>query len=127
MKTINKIMTHSEIYDIAVKLLNNFTDVDNIYLSAAAAFSIQKNKQNFLSVANEIEESRMSVLNKYNIGRENEEIQIATENIENANKELKDLLSIESEMKIYTFAIEELDGIKFTPTQMEAILFMIQE
>lgn len=127
MKTINKIMTHSEIYDIAVKLLNNFTDVDNIYLSAAAAFSIQKNKQNFLSVANEIEESRMSVLNKYNIGGENEEIQIATENIENANKELKDLLSIESEMKIYTFAIEELDGIKFTPTQMEAILFMIQE
>ena len=69
----------------------------------------------------------MSVLNKYNIGGENEEIQIATENIENANKELKDLLSIESEMKIYTFAIEELDGIKFTPTQMEAILFMIQE
>lgn len=127
MKTINKIMTHSEIYDIAVKLLNNFTDVDNIYLSAAAAFSIQKNKQNFLSVANEIEASRMSVLNKYNIGGENEEIQIATENIENANKELKDLLSIESEMKIYTFAIEELDGIKFTPTQMEAILFMIQE
>lgn len=127
MKTINKIMTHSEIYDIAVKLLNNFTDVDNIYLSAAAAFSIQKNKQNFLSVANEIEESRISVLNKYNIGGENEEIQIATENIENANKELKDLLSIESEMKIYTFAIEELDGIKFTPTQMEAILFMIQE
>ena len=127
MKTIIKIMTHSEIYDIAVKLLNNFTDVDNIYLSAAAAFSIQKNKQNFLSVANEIEESRMSVLNKYNIGGENEEIQIATENIENANKELKDLLSIESEMKIYTFAIEELDGIKFTPTQMEAILFMIQE
>lgn len=127
MKTINKIMTHSEIYDIAVKLLNNFTDVDNIYLSAAAAFSIQKNKQNFLSVANEIEESRMSVLNKYNISGENEEIQIATENIENANKELKDLLSIESEMKIYTFAIEELDGIKFTPAQMEAILFMIQE
>ena len=127
MKTINKTMTHNEIYDIAVKLLNNFTDVDNIYLSAAAAFSIQKNKQNFLSVANEIEESRMSILNKYNIGGENEEIQIATENIENANKELKDLLSIESEMNIYTFAIEELDGIKFTPTQMEAILFMIQE
>lgn len=127
MKTINKTMTHNEIYDIAVKLLNNFTDVDNIYLSAAAAFSIQKNKQNFLSVANEIEESRISVLNKYNIGGENEEIQIATENIENANKELKDLLSIESEMKIYTFAIEELDGIKFTPAQMEAILFMIQE
>jgi hypothetical protein len=127
MKTINKTMTHNEIYDIAVKLLNNFTDVDNIYLSAAAAFSIHKNKQNFLSVANEIEESRMSILNKYNIGGENEEIQIATENIENANKELKDLLSIESEMKIYTFAIEELDDIKFTPTQMEAILFMIQE
>ena len=26
MKTINKIMTHSEIYDIAVKLLNKFID-----------------------------------------------------------------------------------------------------
>lgn len=127
MKAINQTMSYSEIYDIAVKLLNNFTEINNVYLSAAAAFSIQKNKQNFLNIANEIEEARMQLLNKYNVSKISGEIQIAPENIEIANKELQDLLNIEEEVKIYTFSIEELDGIKFTPLQMDAILFMIKD
>lgn len=128
MKTINQVMTYGEIYDIAVKLLNNFTDINNTYLSAAAAFSIQKNKQNLLDLANDIEVSRMGILQKYNAntGTE-EEIQIATENIEAANKELIDLLNIQEEVKIYTFSIEELEGTKFTPLQMDSILFMIKD
>lgn len=127
MKTVNKIMSYNEIYDIAVKLLNNFTDIDNVYLSAAAVFSIQKNKQNFLNIANEIESARLQLLNKYNINNKLGEIQIAPENIEKVNKELIELLSIEEEVKIYTFSIDELEDAKFTPLQMEAILFMIKD
>ena len=127
MKTINQIMTYGEIYDIAVKLLNNFTDINNTYLTAAAAFSIQKNKQNFLILANDIEASRMGILQKYNANTGTEEIQIAPESIEAANKELIDLLNIQEEVKIYTFSIEELEGTKFTPLQMDSILFMIKD
>lgn len=127
MKTVNQIMTYAEIYDTAVKLLNNFTEIDNTYLSAAAAFSIQKNKQNLLSIAGEIETSRMGILNKYNTNDNSDDIKIATDKIDVANKELAELLAIQEEIKIYTFSIEELEGIKFTPLQMEAILFMIKD
>lgn len=126
MKTINKVMTHNEIYQIAVNLLNNFTAIDS-YLPAAVAFSIQKNKQMMLNIANEIEESRLSILQHYNASNSLDNIEIPTNLIEQANNELKALLSIEQELKIYTFKIEELDGVKFTPNQMDSILFMIDE
>ena len=126
MKTINKVMTHNEIYQIAVSLLNNFTAIDS-YLPAAVAFSIQKNKQMMLNIANEIEESRLSILQHYNASNSLDNIEIPTNLIEQANNELKALLSIEQELKIYTFKIEELDGVKFTPNQMDSILFMIDE
>lgn len=127
MKTINKIMSHNEIYQVAVELLNNFTDTSNIYLPAAVAFSIQKNKQLFLQIATEIEESRNSILNHYKIDGNQGEIQIDPNFINQANNELKDLLNIQQDIKIYTFKIEELNGVNFTPDQMQSILFMIDE
>ena len=127
MKTINKIMSHNEIYQIAVELLNNFTETNNIYLPAAVAFSIQKNKQLFLQIANEIEESRNNILNHYKVDENSREIKIDPNYIDQANNELKDLLNIEQEIKVYTFKIEELNGVKFTPNQMQSILFMIDE
>lgn len=126
MKTINKVMSHNEIYQIAVDLLNNFSDVDN-YLPAAIAFSIQKNKQTILDLANDIESARMSILTHYNTNSSTENIQIPTELIDKVNSELTDLLNILQEVRIYTFKIEELNGVSFTPKQMQSILFMIDE
>lgn len=127
MKAIYQTMTYAEIYNIAVKLVENFAEVNNIYLSAAVVFSIQKNKQILLEIASEIEASRKEVLNKYKFNENLEVIQIAPEKIEMVNKELQQLLSIEEEVKIYTFSIDELEDAKFTPLQMEAILFMIKD
>ena len=42
-------------------------------------------------------------------------------------KELKDLFSIEQEVNIYKFNIEDLGDIKLTSNQMNAILFMIED
>lgn len=128
MKTVNEIMSYGEIYEIASKFVSNFTDVNNIYLPAAVAFSIQKNKQNFLAIAGDIETARVGIISKYNINTDNaNEFRVAEKDIESANKELAELLRIQEEVKIYTFSIEEIQEAKFTPLQMEAILFMIKD
>ena len=44
-----------------------------------------------------------------------------------ANKELADLSNIKEDIDIKLIPLEELDGIDFTPEQMEALLFMIKE
>lgn len=128
MKTINKTFNNDEIYRIAVELLNSFSDSDqNTYLPAAVAFSIQKNKTAILNLANDIENHRVNILTKYSVNIEGDQLQIDPEKVNDANKELKDLLEIEQEIKVYTFKIEELMEVKFTPAQMNAILFMIDE
>lgn len=127
MKTITKIMTNGEIYNLAVNLINNFND-NEIYMPAAVAFSIQKNKTAFTAIAEEIEKSRMSILQHYSQGEVNgDNFTIPQEAIEIANKELVDLLGIQQEMKIYTFEIDKIEDIKFTSAQMQAIMFMINE
>lgn len=128
MRTINKILTNDEIYHIAVDLLNSFSDSDeNTYLPAAVAFSLQKNRNTILNIASEIENHRVNILTKYSINIQDDQLQIDPAKVDLANKELKDLLDIEQEVKIYTFKIEEVLEVKFTPAQMNAILFMIDE
>lgn len=128
MKTVNKTFNNDEIYQIAVELLNSFSDSDqNTYLPAAVAFSIQKNKATILNLANDIENHRINILTKYSINIEGDQLQIDPEKVNDANKELKDLLEIEQEIKVYTFKIEEIMEVRFTPAQMNAILFMIDE
>ena len=126
MKTSNIIMTHEQIYQKGIEFLENFSNIE-CYLPAAVVYSIEKNKQKIIEMANDIEQSRLSILNHYGFTNENNQIEIPSESIEKANEELKNLLSIENDIKIYTFKIEELNNINFTPNQMKTILFMIDE
>lgn len=128
MKTINKTMSNAEIYSYAIGLINNFKD-DDTYLPAAVAFSIQKNKAAISSIAEDIEKNRMKIIQHYGTPSEDnvENYMIAPESIEIVNKELEDLLSIEQDMKIYTFDIGALADVKLTTAQIQAIMFMIQE
>ena len=126
MKTITKKMTNGEIYQLAIALINNLTD-NEVYMPAAVAFSIEKNKALFSSIAEDVERARMGILQHYSESNENGEFKIPQENIAPANAELVDLLSIEQEVKIYTFEIEKIEDIKFTSAQMQAIMFMLED
>ena len=110
-----------------MKTTNKTFNNDEIYLPAAVAFSIQKNKATILNLANDIENHRVNILTKYSVNIEGDQLQIDPEKVNDANKELKDLLEIEQEIKVYTFKIEEIMEVRFTPAQMNAILFMIDE
>lgn len=126
MKTITMILTNAEIYNYAVSLNNNFNDAE-ILMPAAISFSVAKNKKTLFALAEDIERYRVDIFNKYEAKLENNRISILPERVEAANKELDDLLKISQEVNIYTFSIEELKDISFTSSQMEAILFMIDE
>lgn len=127
MRTINKIMTNDEIYRYAIGLINKFKETE-VSMPAAISFSITKNTKTITSMAEDIEKYRIDILNKYGAKvAENNMISIEESNVDSANKELGDLLTISQEVKIYVFTLDELNGINLTPAQMEAILFMIDE
>lgn len=126
MKVITKKLFNGEIYQIALNLQNEFND-NEVRMPAAIAYAIQKTKNNFMSIGQEIEQKRVEIIQHYGTYQEDGQILVQAEYIDQANQELGDLLNIEDEIKYYTFSIEELDGIQFTSSQMSAIMFMIDE
>ena len=126
MKTINKNLTNNEIYSYALALVNNFSEND-IYMPAAVAYSIQKNKTTIIGLGEEIEKSRLSIIQHYELDKIQDGDEIDSTVIKKANVELMDLLNIEQEVKIYTFDINALNDIKFTAAQMQALMFMIED
>ena len=126
MKSINKIMTQNEIYQIALSFLNNFNN-DDVRMPAAIGYAIQKNKNTLMAFAQEIEQNRLNILNHYGEQTEENQYYIQPENIDIVNKEFQNLLAIEEEVKIYTIKIEELENLMFTSAQINALMFMIEE
>ena len=118
---------NSEIYQIANVLAKTFDNLD-IYIPAKANFFIQKNISTFAAAAQEIEKSRLEIAKHYGkLDEENQQYKIPEDKIEEASKELEDLFSIEQELDIKTFSIESLGNAEFTPAQMQAMMFMIED
>ena len=126
MKIKTQFMTHNEIYQIALNFLNNF-ETNEVRMPAAIAFAIQKNKTNFIAIGQEIEQSRIEIIQHYGTLQEDGQYMVKTEYIDQANKELYDLLNMEAEMKVYVIDINDLNDITFTSAQMETLMFMIEE
>lgn len=119
--------TNLEIYQIANALLANIQNLTT-HIPAKANFFLQKNFTTIATAAQEIEKSRMKVAEHY--GEKNEETQgytFSDEKAAAANQELQDLFSIEQELSIKTFSIDDLGNAEFTPAQMQAIMFMIED
>ena len=126
MKIKTQFMTHNEIYQIALNFLNNF-ETNEVRIPAAIAFAIQKNKTNFIAMGQEIEQSRVEIIQHYGTLQEDGQYMVKAEYIDQANKELYDLLNMEAEMKVYVIDINDLNDITFTSAQMETLMFMIEE
>lgn len=120
-------MTNYEIYNIASALNEAFAD-GNQYLPVKVNFFIQKNKATLMSLAQDIENSRIAIIRNY--GSLNEEtgyFTVPEDKIQVANAELADLFNIEQEVNIYKININSFpDDINLTTSQMEALMFMIE-
>ena len=125
MKNVSIKMNNGMIYQYALALNKALNDND-LQMPVAVIFSIEKNKQTLMAVAQDVEKYRMDIIKKY--GKEVDgNYNVPQDKIEIANKELQDLFSIEQEVNIYKFNIEDLGDIKLTSKQMNAILFMIED
>lgn len=118
---------NNEIYQIANILAKVFDNLD-IYIPAKANFFIQKNIATFAAAAQEIEKSRLEIAQHYGeLDEDGQQYKIPEEKIKEASKELNDLFSIEQDLDIKTFSIESLGNAEFTPAQMQAMMFMIED
>ena len=118
---------NSEIYQIANVLAKTFDNLD-IYIPAKANFFIQKNISTFAAAAQEIEKARLKVAQHYGVlNEEAGRYDIPTDKIQEAQAELDNLFAIEQDLPIKKLSIESFGDVGFTPAQMQAIMFMIDE
>lgn len=119
-------ISNSKIYQIADNFLKNFENTD-IYIPAKINFFLQKNMQIITIAAQDIESTRAQIGKQYGEIQEDGSFKILEDKIEIAYKELEELFAIEQELDIKMLSIEDFGDIKFTPAQMQTIMFMIED
>jgi hypothetical protein len=119
-------MTNFEIYNIARALNAAFTDGTH-YLPVKVNFFIQKNKNTLVAAAQEIDNTRIEIVQNYGImNAETNQYEVPEDKIEAANAELMDLFNIEQEVEIKKISIDAFpDDVNLSTSQMEALMFMI--
>lgn len=119
-------MTNAEIYGIS-EALNSAFNTEERYLPARVNFFIQKNRSVLARQVEIIEETRNSIIIHYGQSQSDGSYFVGEAKIAEANKELADLLNVNQEVNISMIKLSDLDGLDFTPSQMQALLFMIEE
>lgn len=119
-------MTNFEIYNTAKAMSDAFQDGTQ-YLPVKVNFFIQKNKATLMTLAQDIDNSRIAIVQNYGTMDENaNQFVVPEDKIEAANAELMDLFNIEQEVDIRKVSIDSFpDDINLTTAQMEALMFMI--
>lgn len=120
-------LTNYEIYNIVTAYKEVFQNF-NQYLPVKVNFYLQKNMNVLAAAAQEVEQARLEVAKQYGIlAEDGSGYSIPEDRIPQANQELNDLFSIEQELEIKTFSIEDFGSVELTPAQMQVIMFMIDE
>lgn len=123
-------LTNLQIHSMAQNYLSAFEKTNNLYLPAKVNFYIQRNMGKIITLAQEIEKARLDIINHYGEPTEedNNQVHIAAENVNIVNQELLDLFTIEQEVDIITFSIQNFsDDINLSIEQMNTIMFMIED
>lgn len=127
VKTLN--LKNIEIYMLATQLAEAFNEQEEeSKLPIKINFFLQKNINKILDLGQEIDKLRAEIIQKYGIlNEENQQYDIPQEKLDEAQKELNDLFSIEQEVKINMLDINLFDNIDISEKKGNAILFMIYD
>ena len=119
-------MTNFEIYNIAKAMGEAFQDGGQ-YLPVKINFFIQKNKATLMTLAQDIDNSRMAIVRNYGeLNEDGTQFIVPEDKMEAANAELLDLFNIEQEVDIRKINIDAFpDDVSLSSAQMEALMFMI--
>ena len=128
---VRKTMSNLEIYNTATSLSELFTEMvqTEIKLPVKVNFYFQKNMNELVALAQELEKERTNIIMKYGSPdpEDPNKIQISPDKIEEANKELNDLFSLEQEVAVNVSELDWFNEINMTPQQVNAITFMIKD
>lgn len=124
---ITKTMKNAEIYTIAENLLEQFPQGEESKFPVKALFLLRKNIKIFTELAQEIEKTRMEIIQKYGKPAEDDpsKYSFEGENIDAVNNDLNELVECEQEISYYTFDIDNLGDVELTNAQMDAIIIFI--
>lgn len=124
---MNIVLTNKQIYNYATELMNNFSDKD-LKLPVKINFYLQKNQLELLTLAQDIEQQRMDIIQEYGVlDEETQNYIIPNDEINIVTKKINELFGLTQDVKIYKVKLEDFGDIDFTPNQMKALLFMIEE
>ena len=120
-------LKNSQIFEMANNLVAAFQN-ETKYLPAKLNFYIQKNRNILVQLAEEINSSRVTIIQHYGItdGQTGGYI-IPDDKKEVVNKELNDLAQLIQEVKLESIPLSYLEGLEFTTKQMQALMFMIKD
>ena len=123
-------LTNKEILD----KVNMLGDISNRKLPVKVSYALAKNISKIESELKHYNNERVKIVDKYcerdeenNLKIENGNYVVKEDEIENWNKDMKDLQDIEIEFDVHKFNIELLNGYDMTASEMMCIDFMIEE
>lgn len=123
------LMSNQDIYINANNLRRAFGDSaeQKIVLPILINYAIQKNLKILTNLAIDIEQMRLDIGAKYGVLTEIGDYKILPENMEQAKKDIAQLMEIEEKVDIKTIKLGDLGELALSNSQMAALLFMIEE
>lgn len=120
-------MSNAQIFALSNKL-DSVLNSESRYMPAKIAYFIYKNRTKLAEQLVFIEQARIGIIQHYGtLDEATGAYNVPDEMLNNANKELSDLLKIEQDLDILMIKLSDLDNIDFTLEQMETLAFMIEE
>lgn len=120
-------ITNQEIYLIANNLATNFVEI-NTYIPVKVNFFMQKNIEKITAAAQDIEKARLDIAKHYGVlSEDGQRYEIPDDKTDAVAEEMKNLFSLEQDLDIKTFKIDDFGAAEFTPPQLSAIMFMIED
>ena len=122
-------LTNNQIYLYANALIKEFNINAQQQLPIKVSFYLAKNKSLLLQLAQEIDQSRNNILEKYGtLSDDQTEYIISPENQEKCCLEINNLFSLTQDINLYKISLADFNNNDMlTLAQMEAIMFMIEE
>ena len=118
-------LTNNQIYNYATNLVAlNIEQKMPVRIN----FFLQKNIKEILKLAQEIEIAKISIAQEFGtLNEAGTSYIVPAGQLEAAQQELNDLFSLEQEVNLHIFKLDDFDGIELTYQQLSSIMFMIEE
>ena len=124
-----KMMSNLDIYNTANNLAEYVRDNKDVVLPVKVNFFLQKNMNELIVLAKEIEESRVEIIKKYGAPDENNPDQffVPDDRQAEATKELEDLFALEQEVPINMLKLDWFENINLSGQQVASLTYMIDD